>query len=105
MVATIGEKEGELDEKALGQLADPGLYIGLRGWKYRESKKINRLVDHLDKLGRSFHVLSYCSPKRNGRHKVQIEVSRDAGPHGRRRGRRADRGGARRHRLRPGLRR
>lgn len=78
MVAMIGVKEGELDEKALKQLADPGLYIGLRGWKYRESKKINRLVDYLDKLGRSFHVLSYCSPKRLGQHKVQIEVSRDA---------------------------
>ena len=80
-VVTIGVG-GEVDRGVLNRIAD--VYVPFRGWKEFDQARVAALAKRLDELGRSFHVLSYCSPKRNGQHSVQIEVDRRVlGPGGR----------------------
>jgi hypothetical protein len=77
MVATISVG-GEVDRNVLCRLADPRMCFSYEDWKQLSNEEIvGELARRLDELGRSFHVLSYCSPKRRGAHKVQVEVDRE----------------------------
>jgi hypothetical protein len=68
---------GEIDCKTLEKLAQGGrsyCYRG-RGWQEFDAGAIERIARGIEEEGRSYHVLSYCSPKRAGKHRVALRVA------------------------------